>query len=459
VTRFPVGVRKPVKVRIYRRRDHYLLQWWEPTRGRTCYDRIDGDLLDAIATARQIDDRLASSGRSGAASNLVPPEQLVERYLADLTARADAGTLALRSVSRFRAALDHYLAFIRDAGIDARCRRSIAAADRKLALSLSAWLAARCVTPNGRSSGSTSSAGHPMSKPDFVLDVVRAAYAWAADPQRGDLLPAGFSSPFRRCVIGRSRVAPRNLLGEPEITNDMAVKLVEACDDYQLRLMTPMLLWGCRPGELGWILRERTDAAYLRVACLPELDFVTKGIRDKSLPMIDVAREILVPAGSSPTGLLFLRRDVLIGSVRPLLLDASYEQLVAEYRSRIAAQRASTAVERIRIRDRLMYDAGAVRYDDVEREFAELKRRLGWPRAATLKDLRHLAQTNLDNGGLSREARQYILGQAPDQAAIGHYVHLNQLGGQYAAAACKGMSKLQSALSDWKNPHPHGARQ
>jgi hypothetical protein len=42
-------------VRIYARQDHHVLQFWDPAAKKTLYDRVHGDLIDAIARARDLD--------------------------------------------------------------------------------------------------------------------------------------------------------------------------------------------------------------------------------------------------------------------------------------------------------------------------------------------------------------------------------------------------------------------
>src|SRR5262245_59310076 len=58
VTGFPAGIVPPERVRIYRRGGHHLLQWWDPDAKRNLAERIDGDLVNAIARARQVEERL-----------------------------------------------------------------------------------------------------------------------------------------------------------------------------------------------------------------------------------------------------------------------------------------------------------------------------------------------------------------------------------------------------------------
>ncbi len=107
VTEFPLGINPPGKVRIYRRRDHYVLQCWDRDEKKTLSERVDGDLIDAISTARRIDERLESHRGSGRRSRRIGHVELVGHYVADLKQRADAGEIDVATVVRYRSALDH----------------------------------------------------------------------------------------------------------------------------------------------------------------------------------------------------------------------------------------------------------------------------------------------------------------------------------------------------------------
>jgi integrase len=85
----------------------------------------------------------------------------------------------------------------------------------------------------------------------------------------------------------------------------------------------------------------------------------------------------------------------------------------------------------------VLHDAGGLTYDHVEDEFRQLAGRLGWPPAATVKDLRHLFATAMNNANQPEAYRQYLMGHGPGRAAIGAYTHLTEVGGHYAAAVRK----------------------
>ena len=279
-TAFPVGILAPHKVRIYSRRAHFILNWWDPGEKRSLSERIDGDLLAALARARAIDEQLAATGATGASHRArISHADLVARFLADLARRAAAGEIVPATVGRYRTALGHYLAFAESPEI-ARTVPSATRVDRQFRLGLNAFLATRIVNGNGRGT-----AGRPMRSANFVILATRAMYEWAADPDRGRLLPDGFRSPFRTAA-GRMPVFKGDPLAKPDISVDMAADLVRACDDYQARLFVPLILFGLRAAEPRFAFSVDLADGWLAVPCRPGLLLATKGKRDKRFPLL-----------------------------------------------------------------------------------------------------------------------------------------------------------------------------
>jgi integrase len=435
---FPVGIEGPRRVRLYRRRDHYVLQWWDPAARTNLSDRVDGDLVAAIARARQIVERLDSSRDAGLGRRRLGHRELVDAFLADLGHRADAGQLSPGTVGRYRSALSHYLEFAEQPDV-ARVTPYAAGVDREFQLGFAAYLAGRYVAPNGRPGARP----RPMRGQAFVEDAARALFAWAADPDRGRLLPVGFRNPFLGMARGR-RAPVADPLGEPDITASMAATFLEACDSHQLTTFMPLVFFGLRASEPCYLFAEHLEEGWLRVRCLPELDYETKGRRDKRLPLVGRLGP-LIGAGCR-RGLLLLRRNVAEGTKRPPLLGASLAELVEEYRRRCAEGRSPDAARRVRLRDEVLRDAGGLRYDHIEAEFTGLARRLGWPASATLKDFRHLFATGLENASVPESYRQYLMGHAPGRAAITGYTHLNRLREHYEAALQREWPALLAAL-------------
>jgi integrase len=429
IKKYPAGIVPPRKVRVYRRQDHYVLQWWDPAAGKTLSDRVDGDLLAALIRARETDERILAFRRGGRGAGRISHQDLVDRYLADLARRADAGEVAPATIGRYRSALGHLLAFAARPDVR-RDYPDAAKVDREFRLAFDAYLANLQVRPNGH----PHAALRPLRGQAFVRDAARGLFEWAADPERGGLLPVGFRNPFRQPGKARS-VTPPDPLADPDVTVPMAAAFVAACDAYQLRLFVPMIAFGLRAAEPCLLMREDVDADWLRVPCRPDLDHWTKGRRDKRLPLAAVLGPVwdLVRGGAGP-GLLYFRRAVAAGRERPPLAGATPAELAAEYRQRCTAAGAAGAAARRAVRDAVLRDAGGLTYDHVAREFRAVAGRLGWPAAATPKDFRHLFCTALGNTPMPEGYRRYLMGHAPGRAAAVAYTHLTRVREEYAAA-------------------------
>jgi hypothetical protein len=440
---FPAGIAGPKKVRVYWRHDHHVLQWWDPEAKQNQSDRVDGDLVAAICRARQIEERLTHFRRSGQGRRRLSHADLVRRFLDDLEKRANAGMVDPATVRRYCSALRHYEAFCQQSEVQ-KAFPHVAGVNRDFRLAFTAFLASRSIAPNGRPGG----AARPMKGQAFVQDAVRAMLEWAGDPERGNLLPDGFRNPFHRSGEGRPALQG-DPLAEPDITLPMALTFVRACDLYQLRLFAPLLLFGLRAAEPCFLFGEYLDEDWLRVPCNPDLEYRTKGRRDKRFPLI----EDLGPfwgglRGGSLQGLLYQRRSVLQGSEKAPWRGASLAELVAEFRKRCGAAGSPHAAERVRLRDALLHEAGGIRYDHVEQEFHSLTRDLKWPPQATLKDFRHLFATTMASAALPEAYRRYLMGHAPERAAITAYTHLAELRRHYTEAVRREWTPLIETIQE-----------
>lgn len=159
--------------------------------------------------------------------------------------------------------------------------------------------------------------------------------------------------------------------------------------------------------------------------------------------MLEPLYRLLRPEPAQTQGLIFLRRYEQEVSP-PDLLGTSLPQLIEIVLRECRG--AGSALERQRRRYQVLRRAGATSYKRIEREFQRLARSLGWPKAATLKDLRHLCNTLLANGGMSETERRYLLGHDLGRAAIVNYTHLNRLGEHYHQAVEREMSPLLQIL-------------
>lgn len=438
---FPPGVVAPKKVRVYYRCDHYILQWWDPDAKANLSDSVAGDLVTAIARARQIDERLLHFRSSGQGYHRsLGHQELVEKFLDGLRRRADAGEISPGTVERYTSALNHYQDFTKQPSI-AKVFPLPARINREFQLTFAAFL----------NNCQISSNGHPhtpkrlMKASLFVLQTVRAMYEWATDPDRGCLLPEGFHNPFLR-TKGNPRVPIADLAGEPDITTAMAVDFLAACDSYQLPLFALLIFYGLRAAEPCFLFREYLEGDWLKVPCNPELCYLSKGRRDKRFPLIPCVQSLLQTSPSGK-GLLFRRRNLEESRKQLSLYSASLQELVQEFQQRCARVRHLDSAQKIGLRDQLLQDAGAMTYDHVETEFRIIAKTLAWPKTATLKDFRHLFSTCLENAGMPEHYRKYLMGQSPGKAAINTYTHLNQIRQHFERAMEKEFQPLMDAVA------------
>ena len=435
ISEFPSGISAPKKLRLYKRSNHFLLNWWDPSLKKNQSLRIDGDLLDALTKAREIDDRVVNYRRSGVGSGRISHRDLVSRFLEHQRKRAVAGEIAENTCDRYRTALVHYLNYGRQAANPKYATAN--EIDNEFVVGFSAYLKGIRVSPNGH----VNSAKRALKSADFVISIAASMFRWACDRNGGALLGDGFANPFENTRRRTDRVSI-DLFGEPDITVGMAAAFLKECDSFQLPIFSLLVFFGLRPSELTFAFRESLTADWLQISCHPELSYFTKGRRDKRLPLIPEIERIL-PNASWTTGLLFSSRRVAEEKLSPPLLNATKEQLVTEYET-LQIKRSSKSRQD---RDQLIRDSGGLTYDHIEHEFKKIAGRLDWPAAATLKDFRHLFNTEMQNAGMPEFYRRYLLGQSPGRSSLVNYTHLNDLRHQYEQAVNKTLKPLLTVVS------------
>lgn len=440
ISDFPAGIDPPGKVRLYRRHTYYMLQWWDPPLKKTLAERVDGDLIDAVSRAREIDGKLKNFKSTGRVAARITHRELVDRYEADLWRRANAGEIDPKSAARYLAPLRrHYLTFAAQVDV-ARRYRHAGQVDREFQLEFLRFLQFRNVSPSGDADGG----GRPLVSWAFVLDVVRGMYHWAADPDRGKLLPEGFRNPFIKRQRS-SRIVHPGGPWEPDITTPMAAEFLSACDAFQLPIFATLALYGLRPGELGWIFRSDVCEKWVRILNHPELNYYTKGRRDKQFPIVSGVQAAWGSATAANSPLLFQNRPCLARGAA--IANASYQDLALALQGRRSQTKDLSARQERRLRDGLLKEAGQLTYDHVHGEFDQLAAKLGWPPKATLKDFRHLFSTSLENAGVPESYRKFFMGHSPGRQAIVTYTHLNKLRQHFEAALDAELRPLSDAVT------------
>ncbi|CAN5346366.1 hypothetical protein BH11PLA2_BH11PLA2_52350 [soil metagenome] len=445
---FPPGIDKPRKVRIYRRGTHYILNWWDPGQKKNLSERVNSDLLAVLNKAREIDERILTYKTAGTGSRRrLTHSELVQVFLEDLGRRANAGEIDTATTARYRAALDHFLAFCTQTAVIKEFPYA-SSANREFRMAFTTFLQNREVHGNGRNGA----APKRMRGQRMVIDTVRALYEWARDADRGGLLPEGFKNPFLR--VGEKRVILHgDPLAEPDITMTMAAEFLQACDGPEFALFAFLILFGLRAAEPCFLFQEHLQSDWLLVPNIPDLDYKTKGRRDKRFPLLPGLASFWQSLRSQPQrALLFPRRAGAEGKEQPPLLNHSLSELQMVYRDQIHGQSISHD-DRKKLRNQLFADAGGVDYDEIETAFHRIHKKLGWPAAATLKDFRHLFATTLANAGMPEGYRKYLLGHAPGRDAAVAYTHLNKLREHYERIVT---SEFAEVLDVIRNRYPNG---
>lgn len=451
MTEFPQGLMPPKRVRIYHRSGGLLLQWWEPSEKKNVSQPIDGDLLTALAKAREIDERLETKSDSGARQQRFTLNNLIDRYLGDLEARVRAGDISIRTLERYRPALAHLERFALLPEIQRNFRKATSI-NRAFTLKFRAFLSSLSVSPNGH----PNTKRQPMRSTSYVLDVSRALFEWASDPDRGALLPENFRNPFLRRFV-RNQEPAAALESSPPITQEMAVEFLRAADDHAFHLFLPIVLFGLRATEPCYLFVEHLHDGWLDVPNIPDLRYVTKGRRSKRFPLPkDVERVFRRFIAGRKGGLLFRRRGVSAGGPDTPLFERALEELTKVFQIRIVDSGHDAAGQEV-VRDRLLREAGGLTYDDIHAEFQRISHRLKWPRTATIKGFRHLFATTMTNAGMPEPYRKFFMGHAPGRDPIVGYTHLDRARHHLETALkseCSGMLRVVRDRSSKTGPLP-----
>jgi integrase len=320
-----VKVERIGKVTIYQRGEVYYLYYRQG--GITHRRRIDGNLAAARATAHKIQNALDEGRPSPVAFNHTSPEKMVAGYL---DAVAHVQKLALRTQDRYRAALDRFTDFCRDARIG-----TVDTFDLATVEDLVKWLRGLKRTRNGAAKGK-----RDVYKPGgikFILSTCRTAFNWAA---RHRMLPPFVQNPFILFQIDKLKDPVANDNGEKIFTLEQEKAFFAACDAWQKPIFTTLASYGLRLGELTHLLIEDVDFVngIFNVRSKPWLFWNVKSRRERKLPLLPATKGVFQTAiGSRKAGFVFLNAQFAAGRSQPAFAFSSpqafrghIEKVVAE---------------------------------------------------------------------------------------------------------------------------------
>lgn len=408
-----VKVERIGPVTVYKRGHSYYLYYRQ---ARTTERRkIDGNLAVARATAHKIADALAERRPSPLSFTRTTPQQLADGYRDYV---ANVQKLALRTRDRYKAALDRFLDFCRDAGIT-----SADAIDLSRVEDFVKWLRGQKRNRNGSAGGSRDF--YKVGGVRFVLSACRTAFNWAA---RRRMLPPFTENPFSLFRLDRLR----EVGGQPAakvFTKEQERAFFAGCDDWQRPIFTVLATYGLRLGELTNLLVDDVDLkrGVVFIRSKPWLYWTVKTGRERELPLIDSLRPVFERAliGRS-AGFMFLNRPFTTGFrpvpdfASPQVFRTRAERAVAE----LLALRPD-AEERECKRAAIAFGraAGQTPEKAVRNEFLGLTAAIGCPDFTRVHDLRHLFSTRAQAAGVNPILVQEILGHTTLEMTR-RYTHL-----------------------------------
>src|SRR5262249_48276027 len=158
-----VKVERVGPITIYKRGNTYYLYYRQA--GDSQRRKVDGNLAVARATAHKVADAPAENRPSPIAYARTSPQQMVSGYL---DAVAKVQKLALRTRDRYKAALDRFLDFCRDASV-----AKVDAFDLAMVEDFVKWLRSQKRNRNGSKSAVGSRDFYKVGGVKFVLSTCR----------------------------------------------------------------------------------------------------------------------------------------------------------------------------------------------------------------------------------------------------------------------------------------------
>src|SRR6516162_4933061 len=229
-----VKVERVGPVTIYKRGHAYSLYYRE--NGASQRRKIDGNLAVARTTAHKVAEALVGQRPSPLAYTRTSPEKMADGYL---DAVASVQKLALRTRDRYKAALDRFRDFCRDANVAV-----LDAFDLAKVEDFVKWLRGQKRNRNGSKKGSRDH--YKAGGVRFILSACRTAFNWAA---RRRMLPPFTENPFSLFRLDRLKEA-----GGPTAAKVFSYEqeraFLAACDDWQRPIFAVLAAYGLRLGEL-----------------------------------------------------------------------------------------------------------------------------------------------------------------------------------------------------------------
>ena len=269
------------------------------------------------------------------------------------------------------------------------------------------------VSPNGHAN----TAKRPLRDKGirYILETCRAMLRYGI---RYGVLPETTKNPFSLYPLERLKI--RDAKPIFVFTAEQEVSFFNAVTRHMFAIHMLLSKTGLRPSELTHLLIEDLDleSGWLRVSSKPELGWLTKTNRERSVPllpeMVDLLRSVI---GKRTSGLVFCRR------ADALLNESDRGALFAIAQCRLMTAQIEAKIDR-RAEERVLggvwRDAGVVDPDRIRLAFITAAQAAGLPPHATCtKSWRHTFATLMQQAKVDPLIRQETLGHKPTDPSAG----------------------------------------
>jgi len=397
-----VKVARLGRVSIYRRGRNYWIYFRD--KGRTIRKKIDGNLAVARATASQVNVHLEQGRSSPFSFQTKPISRVVKDFIEHC--RVVRG-LRIRSVQRYRAALDHFLDFV-------NTKPHLNNIDQVKESTVEEFVHYLRRKKRVRSGGTKGPKGkYKTGGVVFILSTCRTLFNYA---RKCRLLSPYEDNPFSNFPIEKMR--SREPSSIEYINGGQISNFFKACDDWQFPLFFILNLYGLRAGELVHLLISDIDLPGDRffIRSKPFMLWYTKTSRERVLPIIPQVRPLFEKLISNrKEGFLFLSRLHLEGHRQTYEFDSrqKMESCISEMVEQLKTGNSNPSDEELfNLTRRVLHKLGKVREDKVRLEFMQVADRIGRSDVTTVHSLRHLFATLAEENGLNPLTVQTILGHS-----------------------------------------------
>jgi integrase len=391
------------KVTIYRRGKNYWLYFRDG--GRSIRKKVDGNLATARATASQVNVHLEQGHTSPFSFQTKPVTQTVRDFIEHCK---DVRGLRIRSVRRYKAALDHFLEFVntkphlnnidqvKEATVDEFVR----------------WMRKKERVRSGEKNGNKDK--YKTSGIVFILSTCRTLFNYA---RKCRLLSPYEDNPFSIFPVEKMR--NRQTSSSVDLLNSSELsEFFKACDNWQFSLFFILSLYGLRAGELAHLLISDVDLNGERFFIRPKplMFWYVKTNRERILPVIPQVKPLFERLiNNRKEGFLFLSR-LHTESRRETYKFDSREKMESTILSMVdelkAGKSALSDEELFNITKRILHKLGKVREDKIRLEFMDVAAKIGRSDVTMVHSLRHMFATLAEENGLNPLTVQTILGHS-----------------------------------------------